>query len=453
MLNEYKKLLDTLHILATGLLIIAGYLFLYGMLKDKQPPLLAMHEYLTSIGIITVVLMFVLSQRRFSAISSFVTPFSILRQLALAHFLALLTYGLSAYIFKLTHLSRLYLLGGLLLSALTSGAWHLGAYALYRAIRRRGWNMKKALLIGGPDATMPLLKMIDADAALGLTVASVLPLKPGQNLGEILDASAVDCVIFTTCREHPDLIEKAIEACSERGIQLMLRPDFVQEAWAFSGISYLHDMPLLVFSMTPEEGLASLCKRLIDTAVSALLLMLLALPMLVLALLIQWTSRGPALFAQKRVGLNGAAFSMYKFRSMQDGAENHAARVSLHNEMRGPVFKMKQDPRLTFLGGFLRKYSLDELPQLWNVLKGDMSLVGPRPPLTSEVSKYKGWQRRRLSMRPGITGLWQVLGRQKLIDFDAWVELDLKYIDHWSLWLDLKIIFQTIPAVVKGTGM
>ena len=168
-------------------------------------------------------------------------------------------------------------------------------------------------------------------------------------------------------------------------------------------------------------------------------------------LLIKWTLPGPVLFNQVRMGLNGRKFNMYKFRSMHQDAENRLGALKSSNEMSGPVFKIANDPRVTPVGRFIRKFSIDELPQLFNVLKGDMSLVGPRPPIYKEVLEYQRWQRRRLSMRPGITCIWQVSGRND-IGFEEWMELDLQYIDNWSFWLDLKLLFKTIPAVLIGKG-
>jgi len=168
-------------------------------------------------------------------------------------------------------------------------------------------------------------------------------------------------------------------------------------------------------------------------------------------LLIKWTLPGPVLFNQVRMGLNGRKFNMYKFRSMHQDAENRLGALKSSNEMSGPVFKIANDPRVTPVGRFIRKFSIDELPQLFNVLKGDMSLVGPRPPVYKEVLEYQRWQRRGLAMRPGITCIWQVSGRND-IGFEEWMELDLQYIDNWSFWLDLKLLFKTIPAVLIGKG-
>jgi lipopolysaccharide/colanic/teichoic acid biosynthesis glycosyltransferase len=188
-----------------------------------------------------------------------------------------------------------------------------------------------------------------------------------------------------------------------------------------------------------------------DLATAATLLALFAPLMLLTAGFIKFTSRGPVFYRQVRCGLYGRRFSLMKFRTMIDGAEDRLWEIKHLNEMNGPVFKMRNDPRVTPLGRFLRKYSIDEIPQLWNVLKGEMSIVGPRAPLGEEVRYYSIRQRRRLSVKPGITCLWQVSGRSD-IDFHRWMDMDLYYIDNWSLWLDFRILLKTIPAVFTGRG-
>jgi exopolysaccharide biosynthesis polyprenyl glycosylphosphotransferase len=196
-----------------------------------------------------------------------------------------------------------------------------------------------------------------------------------------------------------------------------------------------------------------LAKLLLDFFGALLLLLVFALPMLVIALLIKLTSAGPVMFRQQRSGLNGEPFSIYKFRTMMTNAEQFKHELAAMNEMSGPVFKVTNDPRITPLGKILRKFSLDELPQLLNVLRGEMSLVGPRPLPVDEVKRFNDLaHRRRLSVKPGLTCLWQVSGRNKISDFSDWVRLDLQYIDNWSIWLDLAILVRTIPVVLLGTG-
>ena len=201
-----------------------------------------------------------------------------------------------------------------------------------------------------------------------------------------------------------------------------------------------------------EPSAALFLKRIFDVLFSVGALIVLAFPMFLIALVVKWTP-GPALFSQARVGLNGKLFLIYKFRTMGLDAEGQRESYAHKNEMNGPAFKIKQDPRVTSVGRFLRRYCLDEIPQFWNVLEGNMSIVGPRPPLPSEVVLYEGWQKRRLAMRPGITCLWQVRGRNQISDFSDWVKLDLQYIDEWNLWLELKILRKTIPVVLSGQGV
>jgi exopolysaccharide biosynthesis polyprenyl glycosylphosphotransferase len=193
-------------------------------------------------------------------------------------------------------------------------------------------------------------------------------------------------------------------------------------------------------------------KRALDVAVSAVALLVVSPLLLVIAALIKLTDGGPVFFSQRRVGFGGQAFAMLKFRSMVVDADRLRPRLEVRNESSGPVFKMRLDPRVTRIGRFIRKYSLDELPQLINVLLGDMSLVGPRPSLPSEVAKYEPWQHRRFAVRPGLTCLWQVSPRRYRISFDEWMRLDLKYIDSWSLRLDLRLILRTFRVVIAGTG-
>jgi exopolysaccharide biosynthesis polyprenyl glycosylphosphotransferase len=192
-------------------------------------------------------------------------------------------------------------------------------------------------------------------------------------------------------------------------------------------------------------------KRLFDIVASAVALWLLLPLFVVVMALIKLTSRGPVFFRQTRVGLHGRTFNMLKFRSMVVNAESLKAALAAQNEQAGPVFKMRRDPRVTRIGRFIRKYSIDELPQLINVLRGDMSVVGPRPPVPDELLKYEAWQRRRLSVRPGLTCIWQVSGRNQ-ISFEDWMLLDMQYIDHWSLARDFQLIFRTIPVVITGRG-
>ncbi|HXM63372.1 MAG TPA: sugar transferase [Terriglobales bacterium] len=208
----------------------------------------------------------------------------------------------------------------------------------------------------------------------------------------------------------------------------------------------------LVLSVNWSKPLQTLCKRVLDLAGSAFLLLLLSPAFLVLILVVKLTSPGPVFYRWRVVGQNGAPFMGYKFRSMVANADELKAKLTAKNEMTGPVFKLTRDPRVTAVGAWMRRYSVDELPQLYSVLKGDMSLVGPRPPLATEYALFTEFQKQKLAIKPGITCLWQVNGRNQVRDFDEWVKLDLEYIREWSLGLDIKILFRTIHAVVAGSG-
>jgi exopolysaccharide biosynthesis polyprenyl glycosylphosphotransferase len=251
--------------------------------------------------------------------------------------------------------------------------------------------------------------------------------------------------------EHLARCESQLVKCEEVGIKIHIRADFAHSIFSRTYLSAVSGIPILTLASTPHAGTDIFLKRLMDIAASFAGLVVAAPFMLLVGLFIKLDSRGPVLFRQVRTGLNGRRFVLLKFRSMTHDAEHQQDALNGLNEMSGPVFKLRMDPRVTRVGAFLRRTSLDELPQLWNVLMGDMSLVGPRPPLPSEVSRYQRWQRRRLSMKPGLTCLWQASGRNE-IDFDEWMRMDMEYIDNWSLSRDIKIILRTIPAVLFAKG-
>ena len=272
-----------------------------------------------------------------------------------------------------------------------------------------------------------------------------------DDLLDVLHARVIDEVVVCLPPEQFALAEPIVRICEEEG--KIVRIPLVGGIPEIAGgvVEDFAGVPLLSLVYGPDRTLALLLKRFIDLVLAALALLVLAPVFLVIGLVILLRDRGPVFFRQTRVGLHGRLFEMVKFRTMVPDAEARLAELETLNEVRGPAFKVTDDPRLTRTGPFLRRTSLDELPQLWNVLRGDMSLVGPRPPLPREVAGYDLWHRRRLSMRPGITGLWQVSARREE-NFDRWVAIDLDYIDRWSLWLDLRIMLGTIPAVISGSG-
>ena len=286
-----------------------------------------------------------------------------------------------------------------------------------------------------------------AEIALG----SVYRVWPVSELPSILREHVVDEIIFAVGSESLANLEEVFLICDEEGVRTRVAVDFFPHVNSTVSLDRFGDTPLLTFSAAPYDEVQLLAKRAIDLLIAAAGLLVLSPLMGLLALLIRVTSPGPAIFRQVRCGLNGRRFEFYKFRSMVENAEELKPQLAHLNTRDTVVFKIPDDPRLTPVGRILRKFSIDEWPQLWNVLRGDMSLVGPRPAVPSEVDQYKCWQRRRLRMRPGLTCLWAISGRDN-VDFETWMKMDMQYIDNWSLSLDWKILLQTIPRVITGHG-
>jgi exopolysaccharide biosynthesis polyprenyl glycosylphosphotransferase len=278
---------------------------------------------------------------------------------------------------------------------------------------------------------------------------------PIPQLVQMLHEHAANGVILSGKHTYFEQIENVIKVCELEGVEVWLVADFFTTQISRTSFDELLGRPLLIFRTAPETSWPGLIKQMMDFGGALLLLVLLfVIPVIpIIALAIKLFSPGPVLFRQQRSGLNGAPFTLYKFRTMVTNAEQFKHELEAMNEMRGPVFKVTNDPRVTPLGKILRRYSLDELPQLFNVLRGEMSLVGPRPLPVDEVRRFNDLaHRRRLSVKPGITCLWQIQGRNQISDFKDWVRLDLEYIDNWSLWLDIKILLRTVPAVFIATG-
>ncbi len=329
---------------------------------------------------------------------------------------------------------------------------------------RRGYNARRFAVVGTGELAREIVEAIGTHPELGMSFAGYValdhpedprPASPAlcrlSELGRVLEEQVLDQVIFALPRERMAAMEPAILLCEEQGVDVQISLDVLRYGRARLMLGELDGLPMLALRRTPTDTVALAVKRIYDVVVSAAVMVLLAPVFVGVAAAIKLDSRGPVFFRQRRVGLNGRVFEMLKFRSMCTDAEARLAALKASNEMSGPVFKMTNDPRVTRVGRFLRRTSLDEFPQFWNVLRGEMSVVGPRPPIPAEVREYKRWHRRRLSMKPGITCIWQISGRNQ-IDFDRWMELDLEYIDHWSLWQDLRICVLTVPAVLSSRG-
>jgi exopolysaccharide biosynthesis polyprenyl glycosylphosphotransferase len=314
---------------------------------------------------------------------------------------------------------------------------------------------RRVILVGASQETERMAAELNAKSDQEVEILARLDLSetPVSRLVEMLHEYSVNGVILSARHTYFEQVEAAIRACELEGVEAWLVADFFKTQISRTSFDDFYGWPVLVFRSAPESSWPRVMKQLMDFAGSLLFLALFWWLFALIALLIKFTSPGPVLFRQKRSGINGQPFTIYKFRTMVTNAEQLQHELAAMNEMSGPVFKVSNDPRVTPIGKFLRKFSLDELPQFFNVLRGEMSLVGPRPLPVDEVKRFNDLaHRRRLSVKPGLTCLWQISGRNNVSDFKEWVRLDLEYIDHWSLWLDITILWRTLPAVFAGTG-
>lgn len=372
------------------------------------------------------------------------------------------------FIFKVNVLNGKLILTFLLINFILLVSGRACLFIFLHNVRKKGYNFRTLLILGTGKRAIGFAKTVLSHKEWGLNIIGFIDIDPSKvdqvilgkrvlglskDITNILTQYQVDEVVFVGPRSWLDQIGETVLSCEEMGLSVRIACDFYPRK-----LSMIHfddsiaDWPLVTVTPPPHYGNLIIVKLALDILFSITIL-LLTLPLLLLiALCIKLTSPGPVLFKQERCGLNGRRFKLLKFRTMVNNAEVIKPQIEHLNEMLGPVFKIHNDPRVTTFGKLLRKFSLDELPQLINVLKNDMSIVGPRPPLPEEVRKYDLIHRRRLSAKPGITCLWQVNGRNKL-SFKEWMKLDLEYIDNWSLGLDMKIMMKTALVVLKGTGL
>lgn len=349
-----------------------------------------------------------------------------------------------------------------LVTVLFGGISFLLLFAKEEVLRRafrtelaRAQYRRRFLLLGSAEETAHLRAELRTKSQEPMDVIAELDLNttPVERLVELLHEHSVNGVIISAKRSFLDQVELAVRACELEGIEVWLMAEFFKTQISRTSFDDFYGQSIMVFRAVPEASWDTVAKQLLDFFGAAALLIIGAIPLCLVSILVKLTSPGPIFFRQQRSGLNGRPFTLYKFRTMVTNAEQLKHELAAMNEMNGPVFKLVNDPRTTPVGKFLRKFSIDELPQLINVLRGEMSLVGPRPLPVDEVRRFNDLaHRRRLSVKPGLTCLWQVSGRNKVKDFKDWVRLDLEYIDNWSLWLDLKILCRTLPVVLTGAG-
>ncbi|MEZ5400665.1 MAG: sugar transferase [Bryobacteraceae bacterium] len=340
--------------------------------------------------------------------------------------------------------------------------FRLNAGMLVGWIRSRFGVEQHVLLVGTGHRARALANLLEQSAPYGIRLVGLLapgpepppaldyPVYSLDRLPDLLENHVVDEVIFAVESTKLRELEDVLLLCDEDGVRTRVAVDFFPHVNSEVYLERLSRVPLLTFAAAPHDEIRLLAKRTTDVVLAAAALVLVSPAMILIAAAIRLTSPGPAVFRQIRCGLNGRRFTFYKFRSMVANAEQMKESIR-HLNAKSVAFKVPNDPRLTGIGRYLRRFSIDEWPQLWNVLKGDMSLVGPRPAVPEEVEMYKRWHRRRLRMRPGLTCLWALEGRDHL-DFESWMRKDMEYIDNWSLGLDWKIMLRTIPRVLSGKG-
>jgi exopolysaccharide biosynthesis polyprenyl glycosylphosphotransferase len=333
-------------------------------------------------------------------------------------------------------------------------------------LHARGIGVQRTIIVGAGEVGRTVMRTVVARPGLGYQIVGFVddnPEKGESNIGrfqglgavnklpDLIEKENVDEVIITLPWMYHRKIMGIVRACERRNVSAHIVPDLFQMSLSRVDVDDLGGVPLVGVREVGFGQKVRTIKRLIDIVGAALGLTIGAPFLGLIAVAIRLDSPGPIIFRQTRAGANGKPFEMYKFRSMYEGAEERLEELRDLSEVDGPIFKMRDDPRITPVGRILRRTSLDELPQLWNVLRGDMSLVGPRPPLPSEMSEYMEWHKKRMEVRPGVTGLWQVSGRS-LLSFDEQCLLDIYYIENWSLWLDFQILLRTVPEVIFGNG-
>lgn len=473
MIIEQYKILKKIVIFADICVVAVAFVIGY-LLRDKINDIYPISSYIGLLPILILIwvgLLYYFGMYGFLKVKKIPEVLFVVLKTAVIGFIL---FGSYIFIINMHTISRLFIVFTFIIAASLITAERLALIFLFRSLVKRGPNFKASLfvfrsilIVGTGKRAKLFIDLINNNPDWGITIVGLVdadPAKKGEiinghkiigdftDIPEIIHKNIVDEVVFVVPRSWLGKIEDIMHFCENEGLSVNLAVDFFELKLSKSKLTNLYGFPLLTFESTPSKLWHLFLKRLFDFVFSGIALILLIPLFAIVAIIIKATSKGPIFFKQKRCSIYGRWFILYKFRTMVVDAEAKLKDIISYNEMEGPVFKMKDDPRIIKAGKFLRKFSIDELPQLWNVFKGDMSMVGPRPPLPSEVENYDNWQRRKLSMRPGVTCLWQVSGRNKINDFNEWMRLDLEYIDNWSLGLDVKIFFKTILVVIFAIG-
>ena len=373
------------------------------------------------------------------------------------------------FIFKMSWISRLFLIEFTILGFIFLFIARFVEYKIFRAYRAKGYNYVNIVIIAD-DSSLAFIDSLMIYKEWGYRIFAIvtgskqiiekyekeviiLPEEFVKVLNDLMEVDIIDEVLYVKSRVNSSEVRNVIRSCEELGVVFRLKYDDKELNLSNAVKTNIGDKKFLSFINIPHNPYALMLKNITDITVSLFMIVLLSPVLITISLMIKIASPGPILFTQKRVGLRGRHFNLYKFRTMIVDAEKMKKDLESENEVDGPVFKIKDDPRVTNIGKFLRKSGLDELPQLFNILKGEMSLIGPRPPLPSETQQYKRWQLRRLSIKPGLSCFWQIQPDRNSIKFEQWMEMDLAYIDNWSLRLDLVIFIKTIKTVFIRSGL
>jgi exopolysaccharide biosynthesis polyprenyl glycosylphosphotransferase len=373
------------------------------------------------------------------------------------------------FTFKLYQISRLFLIEFTIFGLLFLFFVRSFEYKVFKIYRAKGYNYINVVLIAD-DSSIPFIESLIQNKEWGYRIIAIftgsvqlkekyekaiilLPDEYLAVLNDLMEVDIIDEVLYFKNKVIPAEVRNTVRSCEELGVVFSLNYTDQNNKLTNAIKTIIGNQKFLTFINIPHNSFALAIKKIMDISVSFLMILCLSPVLLLISIFIKITSKGPVVFKQARVGLRGRQFSLYKFRTMIINAENLKKDLEAENEMDGPVFKIKDDPRVTKIGTFLRRTGLDELPQLFNILKGEMSLIGPRPPLPSETAQYKRWQLRRLSIKPGLSCFWQIKPDRNNIKFEKWMELDLAYIDNWSLRLDFIILLKTIKTVFQRSGL
>ena len=468
MLRQQAKLFNKLSMWADISVICSSMFLAYHVRAHFKGSLLPLYNYLWVLVLVLPLWLYLLKRQGLYASIRRWSIFDIVSRLVNVHLLGGLLTSSVIYFIDRDRYSRGLYLTFLCASFLLLSLEKVGLRLVLGFWRRRSFNTRNLLIVGTLEKALRFRQLVEDHADWGLKIIGFVQANGSvskttidghqvlghiQNLVEICKSNSVDEVVFCIPKDLVVDVEDFVHDLQELGITVRMVLDFFELKHSRKELSFFHDeLPILTIHTKSLDAQQLFLKRILDVTGALVGLGITALLFPFIAVAIKKDSPGPIFFGQERVGQGGRVFKCWKFRSMDVDAEQHKQELMAQNEMNGAMFKIKKDPRVTRVGRFLRKTSLDELPQFWNVLSGEMSLVGTRPPTLAEVVQYENWHHRRISIKPGITGMWQTSGRNRIEDFDEIVRLDLYYIDKWSIWLDILILFRTVKAVLVGSG-